>query len=153
MLDDTSIMKTYLAPAKWELVKRIINTARDNGHRIEILVATADGGEVSGIPARVVQGQMTMINISQGACRFVNLSDDSFSVDTEVRFSGVSTLLSMHVGTIAGFIVDNTEIPLQLPCWPVECVLGRYAVVDDGNSQNEQPGDNVIPLFSSKLKH
>lgn len=151
MLDDTSLMKSYLAPAKWELVKKIINTALASGHRIELLVATADDGESAGIPVRVVQGQMTVINISPGACRFVNLPDDTLSVDTEVRFSGVSTLLSMHVGTIAGFLVDGSEIPLQLPCWPVECVVGRYAVVDD--NPKSEPENNVVPLFGSKLKH
>lgn len=151
MLDDTSLMKSYLAPAKWELVKKIINTALANGHRIELLVATADDGESAGIPGRVVQGQMTVINISLGACRFVNLSDDTFSVDTEVRFSGVSTLMSMHVGTIAGFLIDGSEIPLQLPCWPIECVVGRYAVV--GDNPKSEPENNVVPLFGSKLKH
>lgn len=155
MLDDTSIVKSYLAPAKWDLIKRIVNNAMANGHRIEILVATGDGGEIAGIPHFVVQGMCTKINISQSACRFVNLADDTLSVDTEVRFSGVSTFLSLHVGVIAGFMIENVEIPLQLPCWPIECVLGKFSVepTPAPTPESTDTGSNVISLFDRKKTH
>lgn len=152
MLDETTWIKKYLAEPKWQLTRAIVNTALQCGHKIELLVATADGGEAAGIPSHVVQGQFTRINVTPGATRYTVLTDETKSVDAEVRFAGKSTQLSIHVGVIAQLIVEGLPVPFQSNCWPIQSVAG-FGVSEETIDGDEEPVDNVVQLFGGKQTH
>lgn len=155
MLDETLMIKKYIAAPKWEMVKKIVTTAIDEGHRIEILVATADGGEIAGIPRHVVQGEMTCLNITPGATRYTVCDDEKLSIDTEMRFGGKATKLSLHVGVIADITVERGQVPFSFPCWPIEAVTGVAPPepVIEQKSTEESGVSNIVPLFKNKNVH
>lgn len=155
MLDETLMIKKYIAAPKWEMVKKIVTTAIDEGHRIEILVATADGGEIAGIPHHVVQGELTRLNITPGATRYTVCDDEKLSIDAEMRFSGKATKLSIHVGVIADITVEHGQLPFSFPCWPIEAVTGvAPSEPVEAQKPTEEPSDsNVVSLFRNKNVH
>lgn len=114
------------------------------------MVATADGGEAAGIPPHVVQGQFTRINVTPGATRYTVLTEETKSVDAEVRFGGKPT----HVGVIAQLIVEGIPVPFESRCWPIQSIVSGLGVsTESGDKDIELPVDNVVQLFGGKQTH